>query len=90
MLLSIHSFDLPSYVLTAFRSLAVNVDLVTVLHIEEFTTHLVYAQTAVPAHTDSSLTVSCILLSNLSSWSRESIAETVDWIPFILSSFFQF
>jgi len=50
-------FNLPNYVLTAFAGLVVDVDLLTVLHIGDFTTDLAYAQQNVPAHTDSSLTL---------------------------------
>lgn len=48
-------FDLTSYVLNAFKVLTVDVDLVTVLKIGDFTTNLVYAQQQVKANTDSSL-----------------------------------
>lgn len=34
-----------------------DVSLITVLHIDDFTTNLAYAQQAVPAHTDSTLTL---------------------------------
>ncbi|KAL8287086.1 hypothetical protein RQP46_004092 [Phenoliferia psychrophenolica] len=50
-------FDLPSFVLTAFASLKVDVALVSVLHIGDFTTNLAYSQANVPAYTDSTLTL---------------------------------
>ncbi|KAL8279026.1 hypothetical protein RQP46_008484 [Phenoliferia psychrophenolica] len=48
-------FELPSFVLSAFAGLKVNVDLLSVLHIGDFTTDLAYLQSDVPAYTDSSL-----------------------------------
>lgn len=48
-------FNLPSYVLEAFRALTVNIDLISVVNIGEFTTDLAYTQENVPAYTDSSL-----------------------------------
>ncbi|KAL8278093.1 hypothetical protein RQP46_009553 [Phenoliferia psychrophenolica] len=50
-------FDLPSFVLTAFAALKVDVALVSVLHIGDFTTNLAYSQAEVPAYTDSTLTL---------------------------------
>lgn len=51
------NFNLPTYIINAFKTLTVTVDLVSVLHIGEFTTDLAYSQSGVPAYTDSSLTV---------------------------------
>ncbi|KAI5474806.1 pre-rrna processing protein [Pseudohyphozyma bogoriensis] len=50
-------FDLPSYVLEAFAGLTVDVQLLSVLHIGQFRTDLAYSQDAVPAYTDSTLTL---------------------------------
>ncbi|KAM0750211.1 hypothetical protein T439DRAFT_247618 [Meredithblackwellia eburnea MCA 4105] len=50
-------FNLPSYVLQAFSGLVVNVDLLSELHIGDFSTNLAYQQQAVPAYTDSTLTL---------------------------------
>lgn len=50
-------FDLPSFTLAAFADLKVNVALLSVLHIEEFVTDLVYSQAEVPAHVDDTLLV---------------------------------
>jgi hypothetical protein len=55
-------FDLPSYVLTAFKQLVVDVELVTALHIDNFETQLAYTQRNVPAYTDSSLVVRVSIL----------------------------
>ncbi|GAA5897781.1 hypothetical protein JCM8208_000260 [Rhodotorula glutinis] len=54
---SVHSFDLPSYVLRAFAGLEVTVDLVSAVKIGEYTTSLTYSQPNVPAYTDSTLTL---------------------------------
>lgn len=67
ILLSLHRFNLPNYVTKAFQSLTVTVDLVSVLHIGNFTTNLAYSQNGVPAYTDSSLVVSSIHCSTLNS-----------------------
>ncbi|GAA95808.1 hypothetical protein E5Q_02465, partial [Mixia osmundae IAM 14324] len=48
-------FDLPSYVDTAFKQLTVNVDLVSVVSIGQFTTDLTYTQPDVPVVTDATL-----------------------------------
>lgn len=50
-------FDLPSFVLSAFAGLEVDVDLVTILNIGQYETSLTYSQPSVPAYTDSTLTV---------------------------------
>lgn len=54
-------FDLPSYVLDAFKVLKVDVELLALLHIGEFQTNLAYTQQDLVANTDSSLTVSSLL-----------------------------
>jgi len=59
---TLHSFDLPSYVLRAFAGLEVTVDLVSAVKIGEYTTSLTYSQPNVPAYTDSTLTVRLSLL----------------------------
>ncbi|KEI38214.1 uncharacterized protein L969DRAFT_517877 [Mixia osmundae IAM 14324] len=48
-------FDLPTYVDTAFKQLTVNVALVSVVSIGQFTTDLTYSQADVPVVTDQTL-----------------------------------
>ncbi|KEI38050.1 uncharacterized protein L969DRAFT_18838 [Mixia osmundae IAM 14324] len=48
-------FDLPTYVDTAFKQLTVNVALVSVVSIGQFTTDLTYSQNDVPVITDQTL-----------------------------------
>lgn len=52
---AIARFNLPTFVTAAFAPLTVDIDLVSALHIGEFSTNLAYSQKAVKANTDSSL-----------------------------------
>ncbi|KAL8277420.1 hypothetical protein RQP46_010142 [Phenoliferia psychrophenolica] len=54
-------FNLPSYILSAFANLYINVELVVALHIGDFVTDLTYAQSSLRAYTDSTLTVQKVI-----------------------------